>query len=136
MVSCKLLFLRRLRIASGWSLASYRWSHEFGSRSLHVGFVIDETEPLWFFSEFISFFYTEISFHGFSTLISFILSASVMERQAWLAGILAVHRPSILELLRTLSFDPACFGHGLRRVFIHGTIISINCLGPPVWYSG
>ena len=35
--------LGRPRGASGQSLASHRWGPEFASRSLHVGFVLDET---------------------------------------------------------------------------------------------
>ena len=37
------IYMRRPRGASGWTLASHRWGLEFASRSLHVGFVVDET---------------------------------------------------------------------------------------------
>ena len=36
-------FKRRSRGASGYALASHRWGPEFASRSLNVGFVVDET---------------------------------------------------------------------------------------------
>ena len=48
--------------------------------------------------------------HQFSTLISFILFnfiRPVMVRQAWTAGILAIHRPSIKRLHRISSLCPA-----------------------------
>ena len=35
--------IRRIRGASGWTLASHRWSSEFASRSLQVGFAVDGT---------------------------------------------------------------------------------------------
>ena len=43
---------------------------------------------------FYQFSLPQISFHNFSTLISFISSAHVMLYEAWSAGILAIHRSS------------------------------------------
>ena len=71
---------------------------------------------------FSHFLLTQISFHHFSALIlfnlfQFISSASVMVSQAWSAGILAIHRPSIKRLHLISFLDPALFGHELR-IFI------------------
>ena len=69
---------------------------EFASRSLHVGFVADETGLGRFFTGFIQFspttnFIPPHSSHPFR----FISSALVMVRQAWSAGTLATHGPII-----------------------------------------
>ena len=45
---------------------------EFSSRSLHVGFVVDERDLYKFSSRFLPFPLPQISFRNFSTLISFI----------------------------------------------------------------
>ena len=62
----------------------------FGVESLHIGFVIDETEPgcFFYFGIFSILPCHNISFHHFSTLIT---SAPVMVRHTWLTGILAIH---------------------------------------------
>ena len=72
------------------------------------------------FSGFLPFSLAGISFHHFSTLISFIWfhsisSAPVMVRQAWFAGIIAIHRPST-KVIHPLTRP--CAGHELR-IFIY-----------------
>ena len=57
---------------------------------------------------FSSFPLPQISSHNFSTLIPFhfFSSAPVIVCQAWLASILAIHRPAIQGLHRISSLDP------------------------------
>ena len=76
-----------------------------------------------FFSGFFRFPQPQISFHHFSTPISFIWfhlnsSAPVMMKQAWSAGILAIYWPSMKGLRRISSLDPTMCRTPLRR-FIH-----------------
>ena len=101
---------RRPRGASGQALASHHWSPEFASRSLHVGFVVDETgsgqvfhgvSPVFLYHKF----HFSISPHP-SHPFRFISSALVMVRQAWSAGTLATHGPIIQGIHGVLSFDP------------------------------
>ena len=103
---------KQLRGASGQTLASRRWGHEFASRSLRVGFVVDETEsgyaflgvpPVFPCHKFHSTI-SPYSCHSFR-LISF-HQLPVTVRQAWSVGILAIHRPLIKELHRISSLDP------------------------------
>ena len=107
---------RRPRGASGQTLASHRWGPEFASRSLHVGFVVDETgsgqvfrgvSPIFPYHKF----HSTISPHSSHPFRS-ISSALVMVRQAWSAGTLATHasHPSTRP----------CVGHELR-IFIYST---------------
>ena len=78
-----------------------RWGPEFASRSLHVGFVVDEVESGYIFLGVSPVFpLHKISFQHFSTLISlitfhFTTSAPVVVRQAWSVGIIVIHRSSI-----------------------------------------
>ena len=65
-----------------------------------------------FFLGFLPFPLSQISFHNFPTLISFvsfhfISSDPVVVRQAWSAGILAIHISSINGLHCISSFDTA-----------------------------
>ena len=95
---------------SGQALASHRWGPEFASRSLHLGFVVDETgsgqvfrrvSPVFPYHKFHSTI-SPRSFHPFRS----ISSAIVMVCQAWSAGTLATHGPIISGLHRISSLDP------------------------------
>ena len=44
-ISTIIIIIERLRDASDQTLTSHRWGPEFAFRSLHVGFVVNETEP-------------------------------------------------------------------------------------------
>ena len=105
-----ILYERRPRGASGQTLASHRWGPEFASRSLHVGFVVDETgsgqgfhgvSPVFPYHKF----HSTISPHS-SYPFRFISSALVIVRQAWSAGTLTTHGPIIQGLHRISSLDP------------------------------
>ena len=81
---------------------------EFASRSLHVGFVVDETGSGLVFRG-VSPVFPYLKFHSISPYSShpfrFISSALVMVRQAWSAGTLAIHWPTISGLHRISSLD-------------------------------
>ena len=90
--------------------AFHRWGSEFVfGHSMWVGFL-----PFTPATDFIaSFLHTH--------LIHFVSSAPVMVRQAWLAGILAIHRPSIKGLhrarwLRGNARDSHSGGPGFKSV--------------------
>ena len=75
---------------------------EFASRSLHMGFVMDETRSAYVFL-WVCPVLSGLKFHSTicpysSRLFHFISSAPVMVRQTWSASILAIHKPSIKEL--------------------------------------
>ena len=59
----------RLRAANGYVIVSHRLGPEFSSRSLHVGFVVDETESRLVFSLGFSLFPCHI-FHSTISLYS------------------------------------------------------------------
>ena len=85
-------------VMKGWeplTFASHHWGPEFSSRSLHVGFLVDETgsgkvflgvSPIFPYHKF----HSTISPHS-SHPFRFISSALVMVRQAWSVGTLAIH---------------------------------------------
>ena len=66
--SCVHIFLIILYVE--YIYLCHRWGLEFASRSLHVGFVVDERGLGRFFTGFLPFPLPQISFHHFSTLIS------------------------------------------------------------------
>ena len=82
---------------------------------LHVGFRCERNRVWIVFSRgFSRFPLAQISFHNFSTLISFISfnfisSAPVMVRQAWSVDTLSLHRSSTKRLHRISSFDPTLY---------------------------
>ena len=103
-------YLVRPRGTSGQTFASHRWGPEFASRSLHVGFVVDETgtgqifrgvSPVFLYQKF----HSTISPHSSHPFRS-VFSALVMVRKAWSAGTLATHGPIFSGLHRISSLDP------------------------------
>ena len=101
---------RRPRGTSSQTLASHRWGPEFASRSLHLGFVVDETGSGQVFHGVSPVspyhkFHSTISPHS-SHPFRFISSALVMVRQAWSAGTLPTHGSIIQGLHRISSLDP------------------------------
>ena len=114
------LMNRRLHGASGQSLISHLWGPEFMSQSLHVGFLVSGVLVSfpWVFSHFTCHqFHSTISPHS-SHSYNFISSVPVMVRQAWSAGILAIHRPSTLrDFIASHPLTQPCVGHELR-IFI------------------
>ena len=115
---------RRPRGASGQTLASHRWGPEFASRSLHVGFVVDETGPGQVFHGVSPVFL----YHKFHSTISphsshpfrFISYALVMVHQAWSAGTLATHRPIMQGLHCISSLDLTLCWTRVEDIHIHG----------------
>ena len=102
---CKGLHIR-------YKFASHDWDPEFASQSLHVGFVMDETESRFLpFSPTTSFIPPFLHIHHFH--FRFISSAPMIVRQAWSAGLLAIHKLSIKGLNRILSLGT---GQCLTRV--------------------
>ena len=118
---------RRPRSASGQALASHRWGPELASRSLHVGFVVDETGSGQVFrgvSPVLPYhkFHSTTSPHSSHPFRS-ISSALVMVRQAWSAGTLATHGPIIQGLHRISSFDPTFCWTRVQDIMLYGAEI-------------
>ena len=115
------LFKMRPHGTSGWALASHHWGPEFASRSLHVGFVVDEmgsgqvflgVSPIFPYHKF----HSTISPHS-SHPFCFISSALVMVHQAWSASTLATHGPIIWGFIASHPSTRPCVGHELRIFF-------------------
>ena len=70
-----------------------------------------------FSRNFCRFPQSQISFHHFSTLTSFISFAPVMVRQAWSTGILAIHIPSIADYIASYFSTRPYVGHELIFLF-------------------
>ena len=108
---------------------------EFASRSLHMGFVMDETRSGYVFL-WVCPVLSGLKFHSTicpysSRLFHFISSAPVMVRQTWSASILAIHKPSIKEFIT--SIDPASVGHELwKKVNLCGPVVIILATGSEV----
>ena len=105
-----------------------RWGPEFASRSLHVGFVVDETgsgqgfhgvSPVFPYHQFHSTIYPHSS-HPFR----FISTALVMVRQAWSAGTLATHVPIMLGFIASHPSTRPCVGHELKMFIYNGSMTS------------
>ena len=101
---------------------------EFASRSLHVGFVVDETgsgqvflgvPPVFPYHTF----HSTISSHS-SHPFRFISPALVMVRQTWSAGTLATHGPILWGSIASHPSIRPCVGHELR-IFIYYIYIYI-----------
>ena len=92
--------------------------------SLHVGFVEDETVCVRFSRRYTRFPLPQISFHHFSTLISFTLflfisSAPVVLRHAWTADTLCYSQTfNIGASLHLIPRTGPCVGYELRKVFV------------------
>ena len=99
-----------------WLFTSVTW------RAAHYSMWVSWwTKWIWvgFYRGFCRFPFLQISFQHFSTLISFISfhfisSAPAWVRQAWSAGTLAIHKPSI----RCMIASYPCVGHELKIFFI------------------
>ena len=104
---------------------------EFASRSLHVGFVVDETGSGQVFHGVSPVFpyhklHSTISPHS-SHPFRLISSALVMVRQAWSAGTLATHGPIILGLHRISTLDPTLCWTRVEDIYLFIRYVMKHC---------
>ena len=119
-------------VADQFYSLSHRWGPEFASRSLHVGFVVDETGSGQVFLGVSPVF----SYHKFHSNISpysshpfrFISSALVMVHQAWSAGTLPTHGPIIQGLHRISSLDPTLCWTRVEDIYFIFYLSMKNCI--------
>ena len=94
------------------------------SRSLHVGFVVDETVSGFLFLGVLHFIpVTNFIPPLLHTHLMLSLHFPVMVRQAWSARILVIHRPLVKGLHRILFLNPTLCRTRLEDIFkVYGII--------------